>query len=128
MISHAGTKILVDSCSVIRSLENREYRNVLNKYEQYICSTIYIEVIQGAKTHQQLKEIEKDLSRYNFIDQSQDTFDVATDFIRKYSKSHNLMLADALIGATAAQTGFYLQTDNERDFEFITEIKLLEIL
>jgi predicted nucleic acid-binding protein len=43
---------------------------------------------------------------------------------KKYSLSHNLKLADALIGATALTYDLPLYTYNTRDFKFIPKIVL----
>lgn len=51
--------------------------------------------------------------------------DVAVDLLRRYRLSHGLLIADALIAATALSQGTRFVTENERDYRFIAGLSLL---
>lgn len=46
--------------------------------------------------------------------------------IDTYSNSQGLLLADAIIAATALQYDLVLVTDNTKDFQFIKDLKILK--
>ncbi|HSK72934.1 MAG TPA: PIN domain-containing protein, partial [Pyrinomonadaceae bacterium] len=48
------------------------------------------------------------------------------ELIRTYSKSHGLMLGDAIIAATCLEKGLTLITYNEKDFRFIDGLRILK--
>ncbi|MCQ3975644.1 MAG: type II toxin-antitoxin system VapC family toxin, partial [Anaerolineae bacterium] len=51
--------------------------------------------------------------------------DVAVDLLRRYRLSHGLLIADALIAATALSLDTPLVTKNQRDCRFIAGLRLL---
>jgi hypothetical protein len=56
---------------------------------------------------------------------SEQSSDIAIDLLRRYRLSHGLLIADALIAATALSQGVPFVTKNERDYGFIAELRLL---
>ena len=84
-----------------------------------INTIVYLELIQGAKTKDEVRKIEEYLTRFELIH-----FDNAVSWhsirlVREYSKSHGLMLPDAVIAATCLENNLRLITFNTRDFSFI---------
>jgi hypothetical protein len=51
--------------------------------------------------------------------------DISIDLLRRYRLSHGLLIADALIAATALSQHFALVTKNERDYRFIERLHVL---
>ena len=51
--------------------------------------------------------------------------EIAVALLRKYRLSHGLLIADALIAATAISRGLAFATKNRRDYRFINGLKLL---
>lgn len=49
----------------------------------------------------------------------------AVDLLKQYRLSHGLLIADALIAATALEHSEPFITKNQRDFRFITGLHLL---
>lgn len=45
--------------------------------------------------------------------------------LQQYRLSHGLLIADALIAATATETGIPLISKNQRDYRFIEGLQLL---
>ncbi len=52
-------------------------------------------------------------------------WDIGVSLLRSYRLSHGLLIADALIAATALALDRPLVTKNQRDFHFIEGIHLL---
>jgi predicted nucleic acid-binding protein len=85
-----------------------------------------IEVLQGAKSKREMDEFndylhEKDL---HIVPLSPAIGDLALALIEDYSLSTGLQLGDALIAATARETGQVLATANARHFRSIPRLKL----
>ena len=91
-----------------------------------IDSIIYLELIQGAKDKREVQQIEKYLTRFGLIHFSEDISKRAIELVRAYSKSHGLMLADAVIAATRLENDLTLVTFNVKDFRFIKGFKILK--
>ena len=91
-----------------------------------IDTIIYIELIQGAKDKAEVRIIEKYLTKYQLIYFDKIISQTSIDLIRRYSKSHNLMLGDAIIAATCLENNLTLITYNVKDFRFINGLKILE--
>ena len=51
--------------------------------------------------------------------------DTAVDLLSQYRLSHGLLIADAIIAATAIVTQTKFITKNQRDFRFIESLNLL---
>lgn len=91
-----------------------------------IDTIVYLELIQGAKDKREVRIIEKYLTKYQLIYFDKIISQTATDLIRSYSKSHNLMLGDAIIAATCLENDLTLVTFNTKDFRFIKGLKILK--
>mgnify|MGYP001636537610 FL=1 len=96
--------LLCDTCVIIdfmsgRSKELDEW--MAANVTLFINSIIEIELLQAARNTDELSRIEKKLTAFRLLDMQQIIFDLATQFIRNYRLSQGLLLADAVIGATA---------------------------
>lgn len=103
---------------------DEKLRSFVEGLDATIDTTVYAELIQGAKDKRQVKEIEAAISQYRI-----EHFDLhisrrTIDLIRTYSKSHSLMFGDAIIAATCLEKGLELVTFNVRDFRFIEGLRL----
>jgi len=85
-----------------------------------------IEMIQGNKNNLERNKILKQIEPFNNISLSDDICAVTKNLIIKYSASHGLMMGDAFIAATALFLDIQLFTFNNKDFRFITNLKLYE--
>ncbi|CAN5616479.1 hypothetical protein BH20ACI4_BH20ACI4_05160 [soil metagenome] len=82
--------------------------------------------MQGAKTKKEVIKIEKYLNRFELIHFDKDVSEMAIELTRTYSKSHGLMLPDAVIAATCLENDLTLLTYNVKDFQFIKNLKFLK--
>jgi predicted nucleic acid-binding protein len=89
-----------------------------------IDTTIYVELIQGSKNKIEVARIERTLKQFPLIFLDESISLRTIDLIRTYSKSHGLLLADALIAATCLENRLELITFNSKDFRFIKGLKL----
>jgi hypothetical protein len=89
-------------------------------------AVVYIELIQGAKNKGEVQTIEKYLTRFDLIHFSETISKKSIELIRTYSKSHGLLLGDAIIAATCLEKDLTLITLNVKDFRFIKSLKILK--
>lgn len=85
--------------------------------------TIYIECIQGSKSNQEKRIIEKYLRKFPLLPITPQSSAKTIELIRNYSNSHGLLLPDALIAATALENDLTVLTYNVGDFKFIDGLK-----
>jgi hypothetical protein len=114
--------ILVDSDIVIEALRARD-RAILAQWNALadsptpiLVSPITIaEVGAGALPHE-LPAISRFFAPLICVDINQKIGQLAGDYLRRYGKSHNLKIADALIAASAAQNQAVLWTRNRKHY------------
>ncbi len=84
-----------------------------------------MELMVGCRNKAELRTVERFLTRFQVIKVSEAISDRAVDLLRQYRLSHGLLIADALIAATALTLGQPLVTKNQRDYVFISGLQLL---
>jgi predicted nucleic acid-binding protein len=92
-----------------------------------INTIVYLELIQGAKSKADVSKIEKYLNRFELIHFDKAISQKAIELVRTFSKSHGLMLADAVIAATCLENDLTLITFNAKDFRFVDGLKILQL-
>ncbi len=118
---------LIDTNVLIRILKgDLALKKFVENLSAAIDSVIYLELIQGAKDKKEVTEIEKYLQRFTIFHFSENVSKQAILLIRIYSKSHGLMLPDAIVAATCLENDLTLLTFNVRDFRFIKNLKILK--
>lgn len=100
--------------------------NFVANLEAAIDTTIYIECLQGSKSNQEKNTIKKVLDNYLIFSITPDISELAVELIDNYSNTHGLLLADALIAATALENDLTVVTYNIGDFDFIKDLKVLK--
>ncbi|HMS40218.1 MAG TPA: PIN domain-containing protein [Pyrinomonadaceae bacterium] len=91
--------------------------------EPVIDTTIFIECLQGSKSNQEKRIVKKVLDNFPLLPITPRTSERARKLIDKYSNTHGLLLADALIAATALENDLTVLTYNVGDFQFIADLK-----
>ena len=98
--------------------------------EGLVCAldtTVYAELIQGAKNKAEVQKIERYLTRFELIHFDKAVSRKTIELIRIYSKSHGLlMFGDAIIAATCLENHLTLITYNVKDFRFISGLKITQ--
>jgi len=94
--------------------------------EAGIDATIYIECLQGSKSNHEKRIIRKVSDNFPLFPITPKLSQLAIKLIDTYSNSHGLLLADALIAATALANDLTVVTYNIDDFKFIVGLKYLK--
>ena len=84
------------------------------------------ELYFGALNKQELQQIKQHLSLLHHYPVDQAISEQFLALMEAYSLSHNLNLPDALIAATALVHDLELFTLNQKDFRFISSLKLYQ--
>lgn len=84
-----------------------------------------MELVIGCRNKAELRILDRFLARFQVLKLNEPISDIATDLLRRYRLSHGLLIADALIAATALSESIPFVTKNERDYRFIAGLRLL---
>ena len=103
---------------------NRDLQLFLETLDCAVDTTVYVELIQGVKNKIEVARIERALATFQMMHFNESISAHTIDLIRTYSKSHGLLLADAIIAATCLENGLTLVTFNAKDFRFIKGLKI----
>ncbi len=124
------TRIIVDTDILIdvgRGVQEAiMYVQAKEHMHRVAISTItYLELLVGAQNKQEQRKIERFLQRFEHVKVNEIISDVTVDLMRQYRLSHGLLLADALIAATAISLYVPLASKNQRDYRYIKQLTLL---
>ncbi len=84
-----------------------------------------MELIIGCRNKAELRALGHFLLRLQVIKVNERISDIAVDLLHRYRLSHGLLIADALVAASALSLGQPLISKNQRDYRFIEELQLL---
>jgi hypothetical protein len=104
----------------IASLEQIEQRSSLT-----ISVVTQMELLLGCQNKSEMRKLERFLQRFHIVKMNELISDSVVELLRRYRLSHGLLIADALIAATALSLNIPLVTKNHRDYRFITGLRLL---
>jgi predicted nucleic acid-binding protein len=93
---------------------------------RFVSIVSVIEVLQGAKSKQEMREFQSFMraSDFEILGLNASIGDLAATLIEEHALSNGLELADALIAATAREAGQTLATGNVRHFRSIPRLHL----
>jgi predicted nucleic acid-binding protein len=101
----------------------------LERIEQQSSPTISVitqmELLIGCRSKAELRKLERFLQRFHIVKMNEPISDSAVELLRRYRLSHGLLIADALIAATALSMNIPLVTKNQRDYRFIAGLRML---
>ena len=84
-----------------------------------------MELMIGCRNKRGLQTLDRFLLRFQVIPLFPSISTTAVELLRRYRLSHGLLIADALIAATALESEEPLLTKNQRDFRFIEGLNVL---
>ena len=84
-----------------------------------------MELIVGCRNSNELEALMQFLKHFVVLHLERTASEQAVDLLRRYRLSHNLLIADALIAATAMSRDIPLISKNQRDYRFIDALNLL---
>jgi len=118
------TDILIDFAGHIQDasdvLTHLEQRSTLA-----VSAITELELLVGCRNKAETQNTDRLLERFQIIPLNEQVSNIATSLIRKYRLSHGLLLADALIAATALDLDCEFISKNQRDYRFIENLNLL---
>lgn len=91
-----------------------------------ISTVTQMELIVGCRDKKELKSLERFLQRFEIIRLNEQISNIAVELLKTYRLSHGLLIADALIAATAIVTNTQLISKNQKDYRFIEKLDLLD--
>ena len=123
-------QLLVDTDILIDvSREIQEAIDCLSQIEQQgsiaISCITQMELIIGCRNKKELETLDDFLAEFEIISVDTAISDTAVKLLQEYRLSHGLLIADALIAATAISGNASLISKNQRDYRFIKELTLL---
>ncbi len=117
--------LLIDTDVLIEAFNDKKIVDSIKPFNPTVCTVVNIEAIQGSKSKQEIKKIEKFISdNFERVLNTREDLETALELVRRYSSSSGILLGDAIIGATAINRNLPLFTFNQRHFQY-PEIKPL---
>jgi len=117
------TDILIDAgrkvSEAVTCLQRTEQEAILG-----ISVITQMELMVGCRNKKELQVLERFLHRFEIVSLNEDIADTALSLLRRYRLSHGLLIADALIAATALIVEVPLLTKNQKDYQFIDGLQL----
>ncbi len=86
---------------------------------------VRLEIVVGSANREALQRTERLLKQTRVVQLSEEISELADKLVTQFYLSRSLLIADALIAATAMVHDAPLLTKNQRDFRFIPGLKLL---
>jgi predicted nucleic acid-binding protein len=119
---------LVDSDVLIWNWRGQEAAATLLAAEPFALSAVsYMELVQGMRNARELKKLQRDLQlwRVTLLPITEAISQYAIRLVEQHYLAHHLLLADALIAATALEHQLELVTSNTKHFRPIAELRLV---
>ncbi len=100
-------------------------KQIKEKSSTAISTITQMELMIGCRDKQELQLMNDFLQQFQIIKLDEQISDTSVYLLKRYRLSQGLLLADAIIAATAVAIDVPLATKNQRDFQFIKELNLL---
>ena len=119
------TDILIDVANhdaiAVERLANESQASTL------AVSTITVmELTVGCRNKTELQALNRFLAQFQVLTLTSQSSEIATQLLQEYFLSYGLLIADALIAATAIGNQIPLLSKNQSDFRFIQRLDLLK--
>jgi predicted nucleic acid-binding protein len=118
---------IIDSCILIdhlRGIKNIDFLRKDKRNHIKMSIITMMELILGARNKKEVENIQKAFGKIEILNINDEISELAYDLIFQYNKSHNLLINDAIIAATAITNKTTLVTLNVSDFRFVPKISL----
>jgi predicted nucleic acid-binding protein len=118
------TDILIDTgrnvSQAIEYLQQLETRSTLA-----VCIVTKMELIVGCKNKSEIRKIQRFLERFDIINLNEQISELAVSLLQEHRLSHGLLIADALIAATALHFALPFVTKNQKHYRFLPDLILV---
>lgn len=102
------------------------YLESLERSKGLVVSAVtYMELIIGCENKGEQQAVKRFVRQFEVIALSEAITEKAVKLLLEYRLSHGLLIADALIAATAIERNMPLVSKNQRDYRFIDGLDLL---
>ena len=123
-----SASVLVDTDVLIWFLRGRESaREALEAHESVELSAVtYMELVRGVRSKEELRLLRLTMQRngWRVLPLTENIGQRATVYLENHALSDGMRLADALIAASAVETGAVLLTGNERHYKCVPGLAL----
>ncbi len=120
--------LMIDTDVLIWYMRGNEkaYKVIEEQNGFFISVVSYMELVQGMKNKQELILLRKTMRNWNakMLYINEEISAKAMFFVEQYFLSSSILLADALIGATAISNGLKLLTANIKHYKRLKNIEL----
>ncbi|MCL5029503.1 MAG: type II toxin-antitoxin system VapC family toxin [Bacteroidetes bacterium] len=120
--------LMIDSDVLIWYMRgNPKAYNVIEEQNGFFISVVsYMELVQGMQNKRELIVLRKTMRNWNakILYINEDISAKAMFFVEQHYLSNSIVLADALIGATAISNGLKLLTANIKHYKILKNIEL----
>ena len=106
---------------------NQNAYDLIHSIGEFTISAVtYMELVQGMRNKEELRNLKKALKQWRVKTIYMDTeiSALALFYVEEYFLSHSMQLADALIGATCATHGMTLYTANAKHYKIIKDLDI----
>jgi predicted nucleic acid-binding protein len=115
--------MLIDTDVIIWYMHgNPRAKETLDGLDSIAISVVtYMELMQGMRNKMEMAALEKKLEAWQctIFPLNETISDTAAGLVKQFSLSHSMQLADALIAATALDSGLQLLTANDKHYKMI---------
>ena len=119
--------ILIDTARGVK--EATAYLENIKKGSALAISAVtQMELLVGCRNKNELRLTEQFITLFEVIHLDEQISAIAVDLLRAYRLSHGLLIADALIAATAVSLQVPFVSKNQKDYRFIKGLHLLPYL
>ncbi|MDQ6967793.1 MAG: type II toxin-antitoxin system VapC family toxin [Mariprofundaceae bacterium] len=122
------SSVLIDTDVIIWHMRgNEKARDIIYRLEKPAISIItQMELVQGLRNKQEQVALHRFIEQLGFqvITVSEVISQRALFLMEEWRLSHQMLMADALIAATAIEHGLSLLSGNEKHYRFLTMLKL----
>ena len=86
----------------------------------------YLELVQGGRSHQEIRQLKQYLSYYDFavLPLTENIGHRASVYMEEYCPAAGLSVADSLIAATAVENQLVLLTGNHKHYKIIRDLEI----
>ncbi len=120
--------LMIDSDILIWYMRGnpKAYNAIEDQYGFFISVVSYMELVHGMQNKGELTLLRKTMRNWNakILYINEDISTKAMFFVEQHFLSHSIVLADALIGATAISNGLKLLTSNIKHYKILKNIEL----
>ena len=120
--------IMIDSDVLIWYMRGnpKAYNAIEGQNGFFISVVTYMELVQGMQNKRELTLLRKTMRNWNakILYINEDISTKAMFFVEQHFLSHSIVLADALIGATAISNGLKLLTSNIKHYKILKNIEI----